>query len=328
MVLPGSAGQFTSVADSATGLSKNLVQTAYDLVLRRSLNNSPILRHFVTVRPQQISFPGSSIVMQKFNYFSDSTVTTMKAALAEEGPDVAPTKVPATSTVTITAAEHGAVVTSTKYFEGRSLAAFTPFIAEALADSAAKVVDELIQDQLESDLTEVVAGGGALSTLDKDTAGTWLQAAVAESVAITMLENNVPTWDGNAYVAVAHPRALADLRGQAGATGWRIAKEYGNDSVLKTLPNEVGQFDGIRYVSNNRVRKRASGNADGTFAYNAYFFGQGGLAEHVVTDIGAVVAPQVDNLRRFNTIGWYGDLGWKVYEPLAVTILQTATSRN
>jgi hypothetical protein len=39
------------------------------------------------------------------------------------------------------------------------------------------------------------------------------------------------------------------------------------------------------------------------------------------------VSPQTDMLRRFQGLGWYFDMGWKVYEPKAVKVI-TSTAKG
>lgn len=325
MVLPVT-GAFTSVT-TTPGLGDNLVQTAYDLFVREALNSMPIFRQFVTVRPERQPHPGDAIVLQKFNWFSEATVTASLTPLTEEA-DVNATKMPATTPVTITPAEYGAVVTSTKYLENRTLAPFDGFKARAVVDWMSKALDNLIQNQIKADITETTIDGTAENTL---TFADVFTADKIRDIVVGFQENNVPTWDGEFYLGVTHPRVSADLRAEAGSGGWRIAKEYGNDGVLKRLATEVGEFEGVRFVQNNRVVQgngSATGSPSGGQAktYNNFFFGQGGLAEAVVTEPGVVIGPQTDNLRRFATIGWYGDLGWKVYETLAIQDVISSSS--
>jgi N4-gp56 family major capsid protein len=313
MTLPGTAGDFTSYSGTP-GLTDNLVQTAYDLYVRYALNSMPIFRQFVSVRPERQPHPGDAVVLQRFNYTSEANVTAGKTPLTEEA-DVAPTKLPATTPVTLTPTEYGRVVSHTKKLAGRTLVPFEEYKARYIADEAAKVMDEVIQDKLKAGITETTTTGGAENLL---TATDVVEAGDLRAQATKFLENNVPTYDGEFYVAVAHPRVINSLRAAAGSGNWRIAKEYTNDGLLR-LAGEMGEFEGFRFVSNNRVRKGVG--ASSAVTYNTFFFGQGGLAEAVVTEPGAVVGPQVDNLRRFFTLGWYADIDWAVYEPKAIDIL-------
>jgi N4-gp56 family major capsid protein len=317
MVLPNS-GDFTSIAaEAGLGAADSLaVETAYSRALRWSLNNQGIMRQFVTVRPQDVPHPAQTITMKKWNYFSESAVTAAKTPLDEET-DVAARRLPAVTNVVIEAHEHGDVVTSTEFFRGRALVPFEAAKARILADQSAKVIDELIQDQILSDVTPTVKNEGET-----------LEASDIVEAGLQFLEDNVPAYAGGSYILVGHPRVLADIRGEAGMGGWRVPKEYTNDGLLRMLPNELGQFEGFRFISNNRVRSAAAdvGTAQ---TFNSYLFGADGLAEHVVTAPEVRVSPQTDMLRRFQGLGWYFDMGWKVYEPKAVKVItSTATGAD
>ena len=309
--------EYTSVA-TTPGLGDNLVKAAYDLALGRALNSTPLLRQFATVRTNNPSFQGSSITKNKVPYFSEATVTAAKTPLTEEA-DVDSTKMPATVPVTLTPKEYGFAVTKTKLLSHRTFAPFDQQIAENVADHAAKVIDELVQDQIKADITEVTVDGGlesALTNADKLTAS-WIRKTFTG-----FQTDNVRSYDGQFYTAAIHPDVLHDLREETGAGSWRISREYVDPAKL--LTGEFGEFEGVRFISNNRVRKGAG--ATSAVTYNTYFFGAGGLWEHVVEDVHAVISPVVDKLQRFQTVGWYGDLGWKVYEPKAIRIMLSSSS--
>lgn len=309
--------EYTSVA-TTPGLGDNLVKAAYDLALGRALNNTPTFRHFATVKTNDPSFQGSSITKNKVNYFSEASVTAAKTPLTEEA-DVDSTKMPATTPVTLTPKEYGFAVTRTKLLAHRTFAPFDQHIAENVADHAGKVIDELIQDQLKADITEVTVDGGAenaLTNADK------LTAAWVRKVVTGFKRDGVRPFDGQFYVSVVNPDVLHDLREENGPGSWRISREYVEPSKL--ISGEFGEFEGVRFISNARTRKGAG--AASTVSHNSYFFGAEGLWEHVVEDVHSVLGPVVDKLHRFQTVGWYGDLGWKVYEPKAIQIMLSSSS--
>jgi N4-gp56 family major capsid protein len=320
MVLP-TAGDYTSIAAGVgLGAADSLaVETAYSLALEWSLNNYGIMRQFVSKRPEQVAHPAQTVTMKKWNYFSEAAVTAAKTPL-DEVDDVAARRLPATTNVVIEAAEYGDVVEHTEFFEGRALVPFEAAKARTLADQSAKVIDELIQDQIladeAADIDDVAgAAGTGLITAER-----------IRELGIQFLEDNVPTYSGGFYFAVSQPRVLADIRREAGLGGWRNPKDYMDSHLLKALPNEVGEFEGFRYVSNNRIRTTAADAGVSAQTFNLYAFGQGGLAEHVVTAPQVRVAPQTDALRRFHGLGWYFDMGWKVYEPLAIQVLDVGAT--
>lgn len=317
MTLPTPAGTFTSITAGATSLSDFLVQTAYDLYVRKALNTMPMMRQFITVRPERQPHPGDAVVLQKFNWFANSTLAT--TPLTEEA-DVDAVKVPPTTPITITPQEYGFVVSHTRKLAGRALAPFEEHKAQAIIDHMAKTLDVLFQTQIKADITEVTVDGGLESAL---TSADVLTTDFLQTATLGFLENGVPTWDGEHYLTVAHPRVIADIREDAAPNGWRVGKEAVNDGSLKLLPNEAGVFDGIRYVSNPRL---IQGQGTGAATYNSYTFGKGAFSEAVITEPGVRVGPQVDNLGRFHTLGWYTDLGFKVYEPLAVQVSISSAS--
>jgi N4-gp56 family major capsid protein len=319
MVLP-TAGDYTSIAAGVgLGAADSLaVETAYSLALDWSLNNYGIMRQFVSKRPERVAHPAQTVTMKKWNYFNEAAVTAAKTPL-NEVQDVAARRLPATTNVVIEAFEHGDVVEHTEFFEGRALVPFEAAKARTLADQSAKVIDELIQDQILADKA------GSIDD-EAGAAGTGLlTAARIRELGIQFLEDNVPTYAGGYYFLVTQPRVLADVRAAAGAGGWRNPKDYMDSHLLKALPNELGEFEGFRYISNNRVRQTAATGSSAQTFY-AYAFGSGGLAEHVVTAPQVRVAPQTDALRRFHGLGWYFDMGWKVYEPLAIQVLDVGAT--
>lgn len=223
------------------------------------------------------------------------------------------TKMPATTTVTLTPAEYGFAVSTTRYFENRTMAPFDEHKARAIADHCAKVMDELVQDKIKAGITETFVGQATEGAI---TNANVLTATEVRKAVTGFRANNVPTYDGQFYVAVVHPNVIHDLRSETGPGGWRVAKEYINDSLIRA--GEVGEFEGVRFVQNNRVRKGTGAASVNT--YNNYFFGAGGLAEFAKVEPETKVGPVVDNLGRFRTLGWYTDIDWAVYEPLAIRI--------
>lgn len=312
------ANEYTSVA-TTPGLATNLVKAAYDLAVKEALRAHPTMRDFVTIRPDQPAHRGSSVTMNRFNWFADAAVTAAKTPLSEEA-DVDSTKIPATTPVTITPNEYGFAVTSTEKLNNRTFAPFDGFKARAIADHQGRVLDSLIQDALVAGSTALTVTGTAENLL---TAANKLSSTFIRKQVTALRVGNVPTWDGQFYVAAIHPHVAHDIREEAGSGGWRVPKEYQNEGLL--INGELGEWEGVRFVQNNLIRHAAAG-ASSAETYQTYFFGQGGFAEHVVVEPEVRVGPSVDKLGRFATLGWYGDLGWAVYEPLAIRRVVSSSS--
>lgn len=273
----------------------------------------------MSIRPVNPSHQGSSIQLQKWNWLSEASVTAAKTPLTEEA-DVALTKLPATTPVTLTPAEYGFAVSTTRYFENRTMAPFDEHKARAIADHCGKVIDELLQDKIKAGVVETYKTG-ANDTAQVNTEAGGLQASDVRKIVTQFRADNVPTYDSEFYVAVVHPNVVHDLRAASGPGSWRVAKEYINDSLIRR--GEVGEFEGVRFVQNNRVRL---GTGTGTRSFNNYFLGAGALAEFVKVEPTIKVGPVVDNLGRFRTLGWYADLDFGVYEDKAIKDLVTGST--
>lgn len=313
------ANEYTSIA-TTPGLATELVQDAYDLAVRWALKGTPNARQFVSVRPQRPAMRGSSITIEKVNYFSNATITAMKTPLSEEL-DVDSTKIPAPSPCVITPTEYGAAVTTTEKLENRTFAPVDPIKAGVLAHSQARVIDELVQDKLVS-VTPVYSGTNvANGTI---TNAHTLKASDVRRTVAQLRAKNVRPWFGGFYAGYVHPYVVLDLREETGSGAWRVPNEYGA-SQEKIWTGEIGEFEGVRFVESNLTRVTSDG-ASSARVFNTFFLGQDGLAEAVVVEPHTVVGPVVDKLGRFHTLGWYGDLGWSIYESAAVVDFRSGSS--
>lgn len=311
---------YTSIA-TTPGIATELVQATWDLVVGEALNELPTARQFVDKRPERPAMKGSSVTLEKFEWFDSATLTAMKTPLTEES-DVDSVKAPKPTPVTLTPTEYGAAVVRTKKLDNRTFAPVDPYLARLLADAMNKTVDALVQDALIAGTTSpTVVGGG---TGVNDIANTDVLTADEVRKAVTRLRTDkaIP-WFGNFYAGLVHPHVVLDLRDESGAGGWRVPNEYGatQDRIWR---GEIGEFEGVRFVENALVRTQA--NATSVTAYHNYFLGRAAVAEAVVEEPHVVLGPVTDKLGRFHTLGWYGDLAFKVYEAKAVKRIISGSS--
>lgn len=311
---------YTSVA--ANGISSELVQDVWDKVVKFALRELPTCRQFIDVRPVAPMSRGSSVTLEKAAWFDAATVTAMKTPLTEAS-DVDSIAAPTPTNVTITPAEYGAAVTRTRKLNERTFAPVDPIIAATLAQAMNETIDSLVQDTLIAGSTAVLVGGGSGVN---DVANTDVLTAALVRQAVTRLRTKkVPAWFGNFYAGVVHPHVVLDLRGETGAGGWRVPNEYGM-SQDRIWRGEIGEFEGVRFVENALIRTAANTAGTPNTVYQNYFVGRGALAEQVFIEPHVVVSPQTDKLGRFHTVGWTGDLGFAVYEPLAIQRLVSGSS--
>jgi N4-gp56 family major capsid protein len=323
------ANEFTSIATGG-GIAAELVQPTYDLAVRAALHSIPTARQFVTIRDERPAMRGSSITLEKMNFFAKAAIVAAKTPLTEEA-DVDSTKMPQPTPVVLTPAEYGFAVTTTRKLRNRVFADFDPMKAMAIALHQSRVLDELIQDKLVTGANKVWAGS---NVADSTVALTDVLTAtqVRRAVAKLRAGNAIPFF-GNAYAGYVHPFTILDLRTETGAANWRDPNVYGQDQS-NIWSGEIGMFEGVRFVENNLCRVTATGvDADGagagtrlTNVFQNYFLGRNTIAETVIEEPHVEFAPPVDKLNRFGTIGWYGDLGWSLYEPKALQRVLTSAS--
>ena len=85
---------------------------------------------------------------------------------------------------------------------------------------------------------------------------------------------------------------------------------------------EVGTYEGVRLVVNNHLTSQGQG----------YLMGAEALAKAYSTAPGfgptpkTVVAPVVDKLRRFASVGWYHLVGYSVFRAEALLHIKTSSS--
>jgi N4-gp56 family major capsid protein len=313
------ANEYTSIATSG-GIAEELVQSAYDLMVNYALRALPTCRIVATKRPANPAMRGSSTILEKVNWFGAAAVTAAKTPLSEES-DVDSTKLPTPSKVTLTPAEYGFAVTTTKKLGKRVFAPVDPIKARLIADHQNRVIDSLVQDELEN-ATNILRGGDA--TVDGDTVvGDVLTASlIRKAVSLLRIRNAFP-FSGGFYLGLFHPAAIHDLREATGAGNWRAPAEYANVAELKT--GEIGEYEGVRFVQNNLMNYGATGAAS-INVLSGHILGMDAVAEQVYEEFHTVLGPTVDKLGRFNTLGWYGDADWGIYEQNAITQVRVGTS--
>lgn len=318
------ADQFISVATGQTnpyGLAEELVQDLWDTAVGLALREIPTARQFIDKRPQSPMARGSSITLEKFEWLSDSQVTGATTPLTEES-DVEAIAPPKPSTVTLTPNEYGTVFVQTRKFKNRTFAPVDPLAAAALADHMGRTIDTLVQNVMVTG-TNVDYAGDAAAVNQIDNGDKLTAADVRRAVTRLRTAKALP-WFGQLYAGFIHPHTELDLREESGAGSWRTPQEYGV-SQDRIWAGEVGVFEGVRFVVNALVRTGADGAAGAT-TYQNYFIGRNALAEIVYEEPHVVISPQVDRLNRFFGIGWYGDLGFGVYENKALQRVVSGSS--
>lgn len=312
-----------------TTAMSNAVQAAYDKYFGFALRSQPMFRAIADKRPSDLTSPGQSITMERYQ---DLAVAT--APLSENAdPDAVAMGNP--TPVTLTLAEYGNPVLRTRKLSLFSITDVDPAIANIVAFNAADSVDTIVQTQLRggSNLIQVKAGATTYVTnATSATVGTTMAATdilvskqIRLGVAKLRTGKVVPRKD-SLYWCGIHPEVSHDLRAETGAAAWRDPHNY--SAVGNVWAGEIGAYEGAYFIESPRCFNAVdAGTGDNTVRrFRTYLAGQQALAEAVADEFHIVAGPITDKLMRFRPLGWYGVAGWARYREEALVRIETSSS--
>jgi N4-gp56 family major capsid protein len=306
-----------AMADTNTTVWTDYVEGALDLAIGTYLKNEVMFRSMVDKRPERQAHPGETVTLTIGKQLAANTTAL------DESLDVTPVAMPAPRKVTITVAEYGNAV---RYTNKLTKLAFSGTVAmdigKEVSENLAESVDALYRTTLDAGTNKLWrhSGTGAFATADQTTNTDVMKATTIAAAVSLLKKRRAAKRDGAYYIAHIHPDVSYDLRLETGTTAWTNPHNYVDTAEIYT--GEIGAFHGARFVENDRCTTVSSGVTQ----YNTYFFGREALAEAVAEEPHSVVALQIDNLKRFQSVGWYGILGSAIYRQNALQIVRTAAS--
>jgi N4-gp56 family major capsid protein len=295
-------------------LGSQFVTKAYDLAVYPSLRPELIFDQFATVRASNTTHRGGSV---RFSFVDDISEQTTPLL---ENIDVDSVTL-SSKALTISMREYGTAVTNTALLRGTSMIAMDPLIAERVGYNAGLSVDTLARVALDvtsityDDATTGSVGsvGNAAAPLDGD--------ALRNGVAI-LRSNNVRPLRGGNYVAVISPYQAQQLMSDTTDTGFRWMVGYAGgmgQAGNSVFMGEVGTYEGVRLVVNNHITNQGRGYLMGAEALAKAYSTAPGFGPQP----GTVVAPVVDKLKRFASVGWYHLVGYSVFRTEALLHINT-----
>lgn len=296
-------------------LGSQFVTKAYDLAVYPSLRPELIFDQFATVRASNTTHRGGSV---RFSFIDDLAEMTTPLL---ENIDVDSATL-SSKAITVSMREYGNAVTNTALLRGTSMISLDPIIAERVGYNMGLSVDTLARVAL--DQTTVTYDDGSTATVGSigGGSGTYLTGAVLRNGVAIMRKNNVRPLRGGSYVAVISPYQAQHLMSETTDTGFRWMVGYAGGegtSGNSVFRGEVGTYEGVRLVVNNHLTDLGTG----------YLMGAEALAKAYSTAPGfgadpkTVVAPVVDKLRRFASIGWYHLVGYSIFRADALLRIKT-----
>ena len=324
-----------NVFTDTTAMSST-VQTAYDKKFEFALRATPMFRPLADKRPEQLTAPGQSIVLQLYSDLATATTPLTETT----DPDAVAISNPTGPTLTIN--EYGNAVLRTRKLNLVSLTDVDPAIANMIAYNAADSIDVIVQTELRggANLVQVKAGTVSYVTnATSSTVATTMVSTVTSGVAtdgitsrmirlsVAKLRTNkaVPKRD-SMFAGFIHPEVSHDLRQETGAAAWRDPHVY--SAAGNIWAGEIGAYEGAFWVETPRAYQALdAGTGDNTVRrFRTYIAGQQALAEGVAEEFHTVAGPITDKLGRFRPLGWYGVAGWKRYREAALVRLESTSS--
>lgn len=190
-----------------------------------------------------------------------------------DGEDVASVAL-ADSVLTLTPLAYGNAVTLTREANMESAGKAAQAAGFLIGRNGGQSLDKLAMTAAEAFSTTRIYPNQATAVTDLAITDN-LDSKFAGRLYTKLARVNVPGIGGS-YVGVAHEDCLYDLRNDAGVTGWVDVGKYANPQSV--LQNEVGMFQGIRWLRSSNVT--TTSNSNGTIdSYKVNVFGANALGK-------------------------------------------------
>lgn len=313
-------------AYNSTSVLTNLVKTGYDRKFRLALRSMPQFRSVADVKPANETNPGDSVAFHIYSDLAPVTTTldeiTDPSAVANANP----------TPISVTLEERGNYSVTTRRLRAFTLDPKTDGnLANILAYNMVDSLDAVVRGKLDAgtqvirEISGTLTAGGAVTGVT----GTDVHKARDYRYAITKLRAaNVIPMRGDKYGVFIHPEAALDLRTETGAAAWRTPQEYQQVEALKA--GEIGTWEGGIFMETPRCTNAQVGSGSGgtqTRVFNSYVLGQEALAEAVAEEPHLVLdGVVVDPLKRKIAAGWYGIIGWNLFRPQSLWLVQGTSS--
>ena len=281
---------FTTNLSDTSAVDSSLL-TAFDQSFIIAHDQANVMDQFVQYR-QDIG--AKAIELPKFARIAVATTPLTEAD------DVTSTAL-SDSKVTLTPAEYGAVVTTTKLANLQTGGKADLAAAQVVGLNWGQTMDKLAILALDA------CAGGNTYVIGGTAEGSVTSGQVASSVFLNTFYNklaraSIPMING-AYVAVMHDDVIHDLRAATDAGSWVDVTKYATPEAA--LVNEVGMYKGFRIVRDNQATFADQTGAGTVDLYNSYFFGFNALGKATSQPGRLVFSGPFDKLGRFVNMGWY-----------------------
>jgi N4-gp56 family major capsid protein len=321
------------MADFYSGMTKtsslSVDQTAFEKLAYFALRPELYYDQFADVQATNATNPGATVTFTRFADLSPATTPL------GEGEDVTPVAM-SDSQVPITLEEYGNASVTTAKVRATSFLPVDPVAANLVGYNAGISIDTVCRNVLQAGSNVLYATGGTTDPTARN------EVQVEDTLTISDIRKavaqlrgaNVPTVNGT-YIGFIHPDVQFDLMSVTDAAGWRDAYKYTNATPL--INGEIGQIDGVRFISSPRAplfanASNGSGSTGNIDVYGTLIMGRQALAKGISLggEYGAqptiVYGAVTDILQRFRPIGWKHFVGYGVFRQEALRRIESSSS--
>lgn len=240
----------------------------------------------------------------KFHWNVYSDVLDQGGVLVES--DAMPETNYTVSQGTLEVTELGNSVPYTGKLDDLSVHPVTEIIHKVLKNDTRKALENQAYAEFNRTLLQAVGGANGAITLTEDgTPGaqnnTELSKEHIKNIADTMEERNIPTYDGENYMAIARPTTLRNFKNEL-----EEIRKYTMEGFAQILNGEKGRYEGIRFIQQTHIPSEAWSNGKSDAAF---FFGSDTVAE-AITVPEQIRGKLPSDYGRSRGIAWYALLGY------------------
>ena len=300
---------FTTVMTSTAEVDDSLI-TLMDRQFYIASGEEGITDQFVTYK-QEID--AKSI---DFNRYERLSLATTPLVEKEDVTSAALTD----SVVTLTPAEYGNVVTTTKLANLQTGGKADAAASRVVGVNAGETLDKLAILAGEASTNVLYVGQTAEADI---TATDVMDGDFLDTMYNKLSRKNIVKFDGY-YIAQMHDDVITDLRKDASAGSWVDVNKYSNpESILR---NEVGTYKGFKIIRNNNSTINTDGGALTVDTYKSLFMGFNALGKAESSPLTQKITGPFDKLGRFMNMGWHWVGQYKIIDQDAIWLGYSASS--
>lgn len=180
----------------------------------------------------------------------------------------------------LTITEYGNSVPYTGKLDDLSEHPVTEIIKKVLKNDASKVLDRAAYNQFnDTVLTVAPTSGNSATAVTFEVGGCTITNNLAlgidhiKVIVDGMKERNIPSYDGNNYMAIARPTALRGVKNDL-----EDIHKYINEGFQMIMNGEAGRYEGVRFCEQTNIAAEGWSNAKSDAVF---FFGEDTVTEGV-----------------------------------------------